>query len=92
MNKLERTILRAAVTANRNYLKMTDGEWLNHGPEHFLLSEVARAIWRNQNFWVFVDTSGDNVADALVSGRKVLESGESVVIHCGAPESHQGGA
>ena len=36
---------------------------------------------------------GDNIySNPLVSGRKVVESGESVVIHCRAPELQPGGA
>jgi hypothetical protein len=63
-NKLEDAILSACEKAADTYAKMTNGQWLLHGPEHFLQNEVARAIWK-LGFDVFIDASENRVQAEL---------------------------
>lgn len=65
-NDLEKTILRSAKKAQRDYEAMTGGQWLDHAPEMFLQAEVARGIWR-RGFRVFIDASLDRIRQEIGS-------------------------
>jgi hypothetical protein len=64
MNALEKTILKSSFDAMRTYSKMSDGGWLSDGPEHFLQTVVACAVWHgNNNRRVLIDTPYIKIAE-----------------------------
>lgn len=56
MNQLEQAILKGAVSAQKNYEKMTDW-WLSHGPEYFITCAVATNVAGKNGFSVFLEAS-----------------------------------
>lgn len=69
MTALEKTIFNAALGAARTYSKMTGGSWLSEGPEVFLQTEVARAIWQadKKGRKVFIDLPNKRISEWLES-------------------------
>lgn len=67
-NDLEKTILRCAKKAQRDYEAITGGQWLDHAPELFLQAEVARGIWR-RGFRVFIDASLERIRQEIGSSK-----------------------
>jgi hypothetical protein len=56
INSLEKSILKSALLAQREYEAMT-GEWLWHGPESFLQVIVAQRVAKETGHYVYIDVS-----------------------------------
>jgi hypothetical protein len=59
-NRLESEIIKGVKSAQKDYENMTDGWWLSHGPESFLMAMVANQIFKKGDFWVFPEASPKN--------------------------------
>lgn len=69
MNELERIVVDAVKTAQRDYESMT-GWWLWHGPESFMVSSVARLIGKQGDFSVYLDASPKKIQKELEEHRR----------------------
>jgi hypothetical protein len=56
MNNLEKIIIDAGKTAQKDYEAMTDGWWLSHGPESFIQHTIASKV-KEAGFWVYPEAS-----------------------------------
>lgn len=61
MNQLEQAIFDGFKSAQRDYENITDGWWLWHGPEAFLMCSIARAINKKGGYSVYLDASPKKV-------------------------------
>jgi hypothetical protein len=70
INALEKSILKSAAAAQREYKTMTGGWWLWHGPESFLQVVVAQRVAKTTGHSVYVDTSRKRIECEKGRGRE----------------------
>ena len=72
MNQLEKAVIEGAKTAQKDYMKLTGGWFLSHGPESFLQHSIAIKIHKQRKFCVFPEASPIKIMkerDAYLKGR-----------------------
>ena len=69
-NRLESEIIKGVKSAQKDYENMTDGWWLSHGPESFLMAMVANQIFKKGDFWVFPEASPKKIEQEMEEKRK----------------------
>jgi hypothetical protein len=78
MNTIEKAIIEGAKKAQREYEAMT-GWWLSHGPESFVICEVANEIVKKANFSVFIEVSPKKILferEEKLRGRRPANYGQ----------------
>ena len=65
LNAMERRIVEGAKQAHREYYRLSN-EWLDHAPEFFLTTMVARELGRGvMKYWVYLDASPKKIKDEM---------------------------
>jgi hypothetical protein len=78
MNKIEEAIIEGTRKAQREYEYMT-GWWLSHGPESFIMCEVAYMIAKKADFSVFIEASPKKILserEEKLRGRRPANHGQ----------------